>query len=335
MTQQSSGPLPFSISTWALVLLAVLGIFTLLFQKRKLTKMASKSKPNDSDIAYFCSVTGASYKDAKKYLEKHKRLDAAVDAYYSNPSAFSTPPKPQTSAPSTSKLNALFDEYKALDPDGEDIAINGTIKLCTDLEKDPEDVVLLAVAYELKAPEIGRWTRKGWVDGWKANGCDSLPAMRNTVARLADQLGSDPAYFRKVYMFTFDLGRGEGARSLGMESAQAFWQLLLPCGLEGGALSHIPSTDNDHDVDMSGAEGWKSEYTQWWFEFLNEKGGKGVSKDTWNMFLDFLRSIDAQFEKYDMEGEFFLFFSDNPSMAAWPSTIDDFVQYAKTRLSKA
>ena len=30
-------------------------------------------------------------------------------------------------------------------------------------------------------------------------------------------------------------------------------------------------------------EGWKSEYTDWWFEFLREKGGKGVSKDTWQM----------------------------------------------------
>lgn len=30
-------------------------------------------------------------------------------------------------------------------------------------------------------------------------------------------------------------------------------------------------------------EGWKPEYTDWWFEFLREKGGKGVSKDTWQM----------------------------------------------------
>lgn len=30
-------------------------------------------------------------------------------------------------------------------------------------------------------------------------------------------------------------------------------------------------------------EGWKEEYTSWWFEFLTERGGKGVSKDTWMM----------------------------------------------------
>jgi len=302
-----------------LVLLALLGATTFLYQKQRLKEMSSKYKASDADIANFCSVTDASHKDAKKFLEKFKRLDAAVDAYYTNPSAVSaSPSRQQPSVPSTSKLNALFDGYK--DPDGEDITVNGTIKLCEDLEKDPEDVVLLAVAYELKSPEIGCWTRKGWVDGWKSNSCDSLPAMRNAVARFAEQLSSDPAYFKKVYLYTFDLGRTEGARSLGMESAQAFWSLLIPYGLKGGALSHIPSTDSDHDVDMSGAEGWKSEYTTWWFDFLNEKGGKGVSKDTWSMFLEFMRGIDAKFEKYDME-------------AAWPSTIDDFVEYAKERLA--
>ena len=62
------------------------------------------------------------------------------------------------------------------DPDGEDITIDGTIKLCQDLDVDPEDVVLLAVAYELKSPSMGQWERKGWVDGWKALGCVLSPA---------------------------------------------------------------------------------------------------------------------------------------------------------------
>ena len=48
--------------------------------------------------------------------------------------------------------------------------MDGTIKLCEELGVDPEDVVLLAVAYELKSPAMGQWTRKGWTDGWKALG---------------------------------------------------------------------------------------------------------------------------------------------------------------------
>ncbi len=76
-----------------------------------------------------------------------------------------------------------------------------------------------------------------------------------------------------------------------MDSAIAFWGLLLPVGLKGGALSHrITNADGDEEP-MDGQEpGWKPEYTDWWFEFMQEKGGKGVSKDTWAMVSSFIFS---------------------------------------------
>ena len=114
-----------------------------------------------------------------------------------------------------------------------------------------------------------------------------------------------------------------------MDMAQGFWQLLIPCGLQNGALSHIigPSGRDGDDVLMSDhEEGWRDEYTDWWFDFLNQKGMKGVSKDVWQMvrdspsgggsrpsfadcavlreiqFLEFVRTIDSKFANYDMEG---------------------------------
>jgi DCN1-like protein 1/2 len=76
------------------------------------------------------------------------------------------------------------------------------------------------------------------------------------------------------------------------ETAQAFWNLLLPVGLQGGALSHV---DEDEDVSMDGTgnDGFKEEHIQWWFDFLTEKKLKGVSKDTWSMvrLLNFPRSF--------------------------------------------
>lgn len=74
--------------------------------------------------------------------------------------------------------------------------------------------------------------------------------------------------------------------------AQGFWQLLLPAGLQGGALAHMqprPSSsdedEDDGDVRMltDDDEGWKPEYNNWWIEFLGQKGGKGISRDTWQM----------------------------------------------------
>ncbi|CAL1698208.1 unnamed protein product [Somion occarium] len=271
----------------------------------------------EEKIAQFVGVTGASTRDAKRFLDKYKRVDIAIDAFYNEPVALPT----RAPAPSTSKLSTLFDKYK--DPDGDDISVDGTIRFCEDLSVDPEDVVLLAVAYELKSPRMGEWSRKGWVDGWKNVGVDSIPAMKTALLRLRDKLGSDPEYFKQIYNYTFEFARPPGQRSLGLDMAQGFWQILLPHGLQGGALAHTQhrsSDEEDEDVMMvTDEEGWKPEYTQWWLDFLNEKGGKGISRDTWQMFLDFLRTIDAKFEKYDVE-------------AAWPSLIDDFVQYARDRL---
>ncbi|GLB44479.1 putative neddylation of cullins play an essential role in the regulation of SCF-type complexes activity [Lyophyllum shimeji] len=272
----------------------------------------------DDNVAQFCAVTGASTKDARSFLQKYKRADVAIDAYYNNPAEFATSSRhSHTAAPSTSKLTTLFSRYK--DPNADEITIDGTIKLCEDLEVNPEDVVLLAVAFELKSKRMGEWNKQGWVEGWKSLGCDSIAAMKAILPQLRNRLATDPAYFQKVYKHTFDFARAEGQRSLAIDTAQDFWKLLIPHGLAGGAVSHTKDISEDGDVSMEHEEGWQPDYLEWWFEFLNEKGGKGVSKDTWGMFLDFVRTINATFTNYDME-------------AAWPSTIDDFVKYAKARL---
>ena len=139
--------------------------------------------------------------------------------------------------------------------------------------------------------------------------------MKNALFKLRVRLGSDFEYFEKVYKYTFDFARNDGQRSLGeiqisyiilwhlpwwlsissgLETAQAFWSLLIPHGLAGGALTRIAiQDDSDEDVDMDEGEegwkeeGWKEEYLQWWFDFLNGRGGKGVTKDTWIMVCTF------------------------------------------------
>ncbi|KAG1856739.1 defective in Cullin neddylation protein 1 [Suillus subluteus] len=265
-------------------------------------------------------------KDARRYLDKHqRRLDAAIDAYYQEGGSRST-------VASTSKLNALFDKYKgeylptytiirlslnthvyAADPTGDEISIDGTIQLCQDLKVDPENVVLLAVAYELKSPRVGEWNKKGWVEGWSRLGCDTVDGMKDTLTRLRAKLGSDSTYFHKGVRshvrFCSD-GRTTESRCARIRPLNGRESLT------GGALKHDLTGE---DVDMDGGEssGWTDEHTQWWFQFLTEKGGKGVSKDTWMMLFDFIRSIDSQFLTHDAE-------------AAWPSTIDDFVAWARS-----
>jgi hypothetical protein len=62
----------------------------------------------------------------------------------------------------------IFESAHNLDPDGEDITMEGTMQLCEDLGVNPdEDCVLYAIAFELKSPRMGEWNKKGWTEGWK------------------------------------------------------------------------------------------------------------------------------------------------------------------------
>lgn len=56
------------------------------------------------------------------------------------------------------------------DEDGDTIGVDGTLRWCTDLGVDPEDVSLLAIAYELKSPTVGEWAKSGFIEGWKRLG---------------------------------------------------------------------------------------------------------------------------------------------------------------------
>lgn len=167
------------------------------------------------------------------------------------------------------------------------------MKWCEDLGVDPEDVVLLPIAYELKSPSVGSFPRDPWINGWKSLACDSILSMKAALPRLRDKLANDPSYFTSVYNYTFEFAKTGAQRSIGVDIAIAFWGLLIPHGLTGTALAHNSGEDEDDggDEPMATEEGWKPEFTHWWFDFLTTKGGKGVSKDTWTMVGPTLSSI--------------------------------------------
>jgi len=212
---------------------------------------------------------------------------------------------------SEKKLNDIFDEYKDI---ADVIGIDGTIKLAQDLQVELEDVVMLSLACELGSTGVGEWPRQEWISGMKSLRCDSLGSLKTLLPALRRKLSADPDYFKRVYSHTFVFGLERGQRSLSVERAIAFWSLLLPIGLSGGALSHLdvkPTSNAD-----AARAGWREEHNQWWFDYLQLRNVKGISKDTWSMFLEFVRMIDDNFENYETEG-------------SWPSQIDDFALYAK------
>lgn len=66
---------------------------------------------------------------------------------------------------------ATHPDREPVDPTADLITIDGTLQFCSDIGLGPEDVLFLALAYELRSPRMGEWSRKGWIEGWKALGC--------------------------------------------------------------------------------------------------------------------------------------------------------------------
>lgn len=112
--------------------------------------------------------------------------------------------------------------------------------------------------------------------------------MKNSLGKLNEEL-NDSAKFREFYQFTFRYAKSVQQRSLDIDTAIAYWELIFG--------------DSDLRVKV-------------WINFLRDRNQKAVPKDTWNLFLDFLRSTDPLYSNYDCEG-------------AWPVVIDEFVEYAK------
>nr|KAJ3399664.1 DCN1-like protein 1 [Polyrhizophydium stewartii] len=138
------------------------------------------------------------------------------------------------------------------------------------------------------------FSRKGWLAGWTELQCDNLPAMKAAVARMRDEL-NDPDSAKKIYLFTFNFAKQSNQKTLSLESAIAFWDLLL-----AGKYTHL---------DL-------------WKQFLEETHGKSITKDTWALFWDFVETAKDDFSNHDDDG-------------AWPLLIDNFVVYAREKLGLA
>lgn len=131
---------------------------------------------------------------------------------------------------SQANLTAMFDHYagpyllhlytlsaEPLHSPGkgaEKMDFDATQAYCNDLSVELDDVVVLAVAELTKAPTMGYFDRKPWVDAWKSVKKDSIAGQKDYIKTLRSNLSSDQAYFTKVYAFCFDYAKEAGQKSL-------------------------------------------------------------------------------------------------------------------------
>ncbi|XP_031637420.1 DCN1-like protein 4 isoform X2 [Contarinia nasturtii] len=146
-------------------------------------------------------------------------------------------------------------------------------QFCSDIGVEPEDVVMLVIAYKMNARQMGFFTQAEWQKGLTDLQCDSAIKLQSKLDYLRN-LMNDQNVFKNVYRYAYDFARDKDQRSMDIETAKAMLHLLL------GKWQMYP------------------EFAQ----FLHQSKYKVINKDQWCNILEFSRTITPDLSNYDVDG---------------------------------
>ena len=192
--------------------------------------------------------------------------------------------------------NVLFDHYCDLSEE-DCISVSGLERLCADLGLEPDDFLVLLLAWQCNAATMCRLTRSEFVSGCRLLKATTTDAILTRLKDLASDVHRDKTKFRDLYRWAygFALDASVLQRSLPLDVAVAMWRLVFS------------SSDASPKILPR------------WLEFLEKRDDvQFISRDTWEMFLVFAIKIGDNLDSYD-ESE------------AWPCLLDDFVEYENDR----
>ncbi|XP_054458209.1 DCN1-like protein 4 isoform X6 [Anoplopoma fimbria] len=96
-----------------------------------------------------------------------------------------------------------FYEYAGCD---DVVGPEGMEKFCEDIGVEPENVVMLVLAWKLDAQSMGYFTLQEWLRGMGSLQCDSTERLRNSLDYLRSVL-NDSTSFKLIYRYAFDFAR--------------------------------------------------------------------------------------------------------------------------------
>jgi len=249
-----------------------------------MNKLNRSQKEKVKQFIVFTSCSESVAIDCLK--ERDWNLEISVDNYFNAPH-----PIPEYNSGvkvSKSKIEDLYNHYK--DSEEQRITLNGIEKLMKDLGVDPNDIVAFLIAWYCGATSFGEITKEEFIEGLTSLRVDTIPKFKERLPSLRNEI-LDERSFKEFYTFLFEYGKISNAKILELDVATELWRLSLKD---------------------------RFRFLELWIIFLQEHNTKAITRDTWNLLLDFSKQVNADMSNYDSDG-------------AWPVLIDEFVEFAKRK----
>uniref|UniRef100_A0A0N5BB03 Defective in cullin neddylation protein n=1 Tax=Strongyloides papillosus TaxID=174720 RepID=A0A0N5BB03_STREA len=175
---------------------------------------------------------------------------------------------------------------------GNNLGPNGVAKLLQYMNIDFSDRKVLILAWMCEAKIQGEFSREELEAGILKLDVRKLDDINGRLTQWDRNLETAVyrEHFKSLYEFTYDYGNDKpGRKWLPIDVASAYWEILFK-----NPPPLMPL----------------------WLKFLKTTDSKKITKDTWNLVLEFMTTMDDSFRNYTCED-------------CWPVLIDEFVEYAK------
>jgi len=268
-----------------------------------------KSAQRDK-VKRFVSFTQTSEQLAIHCLSQHDwKLEIASDAYFQNPDTYWREAMANNKSGSGGGggggnmmgMGGPVDKKKVDSlfnkyrdqNDSDKMGPEGIYKFLQDLNLPADSRLVLIMVWKMKAATQCEFTREEFTSGMLEMGVDSLDKLKSKLSSIENDICRDSLKFRDLYIFSFSYAKNPNQKGIELEMAIPYWNILLH-----GRFALLGL----------------------WTQFLQEQHKRSIPRDTWVLLLDFCTSISPDLSNYDEEG-------------AWPVLIDDFVEWARPRLT--